>query len=505
MNTALVVGAGIGGLAIAARLARDGYRVTVLEKNARPGGRTSLLERDGYRFDMGPTLFLMPAVFAETYKALGERMEDHLDLVHLDPTYRVHFHDGTILDLTPNLIQMREQLEAIEPGAFEAFLRFLSEGYRHYNVSLERFVGRNFRNIFDYFSPANLPLIIQLKALNKHYANTSRYFRSPGLRAAFSFQNMYLGLSPYDALATYSLLQYTELADGVLFPRGGMYRVIESLAGIAEGLGVHFRYNTPAARIEVDGSRATGVVLPDGERLAADVVVANADLPYVYSELLPDDGTKARLARKKYTSSALMFYWGVSGGKSELLHHHNVFLAEHEYRNSFDRIFRDLTLPDDPSFYICASAHTDPGMAPPDGDNIMALVPVGHIDDRQSQDWEALKERARKAVFERVAKIGLGDLSSRVVFEETIEPRDYHKMLNLARGSAFGLSHNFLQVGYLRPQNRHARYGNLYFVGASTPPGTGLPLVLLSAQLVEERIRREQKLTRPMVTSTAGA
>ncbi len=505
MNTALVIGAGIGGLAIAARLARDGYQVTIFEKNARPGGRTSMLEKDGFRFDMGPTLFLMPAVFAETYAALGEKMDDHLDLVHLDPTYRVHFHDNQTLDLTPNLIRMREQLEAIEPGSFGAFLRFLSEGYRHYHVSLDRFVGRNFKSLFDYFSPANLPLIIQLKALMKHYDNTAHYFHDPRLRAAFTFQNMYLGVSPYDALATYSLLQYTELADGVWFPRGGMYRVIESLAAIAHKLGVSIHYNTPVRKIEVNGTRATGVLLDNGERLQGDVIIANADLPYVYRDLLPEDGTQARLNRKRYTSSALMFYWGVKGGRVEALHHHNVFLAEHRYRASFDRIFRDLTLPDDPSFYICAPTRTDPGMAPPDGDSIMVLVPVGHLNERQPQNWTLLMDRARTAVFKRLTDMGIGDLSSRITFEETIGPDDYHKVLNLAKGSAFGLSHNFLQVGYLRPQNRHARYSNLYFVGASTHPGTGLPLVLLSARLVEERILQEQSVSRTAIASTVGA
>ncbi len=505
MNTALVIGAGIGGLAIAARLARSGYQVTILEKNARPGGRTSMLEKDGFRFDMGPTLFLMPAVFAETYTALGEKMDDHLDLVHLDPTYRVHFHDNQTLDLTPDLIRMREQLEAIEPGSFGAFLRFLSEGYRHYHVSLDRFVGRNFKSLFDYFSPANLPLIIQLKALIKHYDNTSHYFHDPRLRAAFTFQNMYLGVSPYDALATYSLLQYTELADGVWFPRGGMYRVIESLAAIAQKVGVSIHYNTPVRKITVNGTRATGVVLDNGEQLQSDVIIANADLPYVYSDLLPEDGTQARLNRKRYTSSALMFYWGVKGGRVEALHHHNVFLAEHRYRASFDRIFRDLTLPDDPSFYICAPTRTDPGMAPPDGDSIMVLVPVGHLNERQPQDWTLLRERARTAVFKRLTDMGISDLSGRITFEETIGPDDYHKVLNLAKGSAFGLSHNFLQVGYLRPQNRHARYGNLYFVGASTHPGTGLPLVLLSARLVEERILQEQSPSRTLIASAVGA
>jgi phytoene desaturase len=494
MNSALVIGAGIGGLATAARLARAGYRVRVLEKEPRPGGRAGVIEEQGFRFDTGPTLFLMPQTFAETYTALGERMEDHLDLVRLDPTYRVHFHDDTTLDLTANLVRMCEQLDAMEPGAFEAFLRFLSEGYRHYYLSLERFVGRNFNSWLEYFHPTNLPLLLQLKALVKHQANTARYFRDPRLQAAFSFQNMYLGLSPYDAPATYSLLQFTELAEGVWFPRGGMYRVIESLAAIAEGLGVRFHYDMPVARIEVEGSRAVGVTLENGERLEADVVIANADLPYVYAELLPDDGTAARLANKKYTSSALMFYWGLKGERSAALQHHNVFLADDRYRESFDRIFHDLTLPDEPSFYVCAPTRTEPTLAPPDGDSLIVLVPVGHMDERHPQDWPALQQRARETVVRRLSVLGLKDLEQRIAFEATIGPPYYRQALNLAKGAAFGLSHNFAQVGYLRPHNRHPRYRNLYFVGASTHPGTGLPIVLLSARLVVDRILKEQAL-----------
>ena len=248
MTSVIIVGAGIGGLAAASRLAQKGAQVTIVERLAKPGGRTAVLDKNGFHFDVGPTLFLMPEVFSETYAALGERMEDHLDLVRLDPTYRVHFHDEFILNLTYHLPDMRAQLEAIEPGAFEAYLRFMSEGYRHYNLSLKHFVGRNFNSLGDYFSPGNLPLLFQLKALVKHATNTAQYFRDPRLQAAFSFQNMYLGLSPYDAPATFSLLQYTELADGVWFPRGGMYRVIESLAAIAEDLGVRIFYNSPVAR-----------------------------------------------------------------------------------------------------------------------------------------------------------------------------------------------------------------------------------------------------------------
>ncbi len=492
MPTAIVIGAGIGGLAAAGRLARAGYKVTVVEKEAGPGGRASLVQQGEYRFDGGPTLFLMPQIFRETYAALGERMEDHLDLTRLDPTYRVHFHDGTSLDLTGQLPRMQEQLEKIEPGSFGGFLRFLEEGHRHYRTSLRSFVGRNFTTPFSYFSPRNLPLMFQVKALTKHAANTARYFRDPRLQAAFSFQNMYLGLSPYQAPATFSLLQYTELADGVRYPKGGIYRVIESLAGIAEGLGVHFRYSSPATRINVDGVRARGVTLEGGERLVADILVSNADLPYTYDELLPKEGADGRLARMKYTSSALIFYWALRGERSSELLHHNVFLADHRYRELFDRIFVGLSLPEEPSFYICAPTRTDPGVAPPEGDSLMALVPVGHLDEKRPQDWDALRERAREAVLLRLGEMGLGDIRGRIISEQTMDPPRYRDELNLAKGAAFGLSHNFMQVGYLRPRNRHARYGNLYFVGASTHPGTGLPIVLISARLAVERILSEQ-------------
>jgi len=492
MSSVIVVGAGIGGLAVAGRLARAGHTVTVLEKLARPGGRTLAIDLHGYRFDTGPTLFLMPAVFAQTYADLGERIHDHLDLIRLDPTYRIHFHDGASIDLTSDLIHMRDQLETMEPGSFQRFLSFMEEGYRHYTLSLSSFVGRNFRSYAEYFSPANLPLLFKLKALQKHAPNVAHYFKDRRLRAAFSFQNMYLGLSPYDAPATYSLLQYIELCEGVWYPRGGLYRVIESLEAIGKRLGVSFRYNAPVAAITSDGSKATGVTLESGEQLRADIVVANADLPYVYDKLLGDRAATRQLEAKRYTSSALMFYWAVKGERSPKLLHHNLFLADHLYKQSFDQIFHGLTLPDEPSIYINAASRTEPGVAPADGDAIMALVPVGHINDAQPQDWQALAQRARKTVMAHLEVQGVDGVADRVLHEATLGPNQYKRELNLAKGAAFGLSHDFWQVGYLRPRNRHARLGNLYFVGASTHPGTGLPIVLLSARLVAERIAAEQ-------------
>jgi phytoene desaturase len=488
--TALVIGAGIGGIATAARLAKLGYDVTVVEKNETPGGRCNQIIRDGHRFDIGPTLFLMPEIWAETFAALGERMEDHLELRRIDPTYKVHFDDGLQLQLTSNIGDMQTQLERVEKTAFTGFLNYIAEGSKHYKMSLEKFVGRNFYSIFQYFSLRNLPLLFQLKALQKHYGNVSKYFNDDRLKAAFTFQNMYLGLSPYEAPATYSLLQYTELAEGVWYPMGGMYAGIQALVNIAEKLGVTFIYNAPVKALKVQDSKVKGLELEDGRELTADIFIGNADLPYIYKELLPENKEADKLENKLYTCSTIMFYWGVDREYPQIAHH-NVFLGG-DYKASFDQIFHDHTLPDVPSFYVHAPARTDKSAAPEGQDTLYVLVPVGHLDARSPQDWDRLIARARETVFTRLAReMGVTDLKEHIKFEIVYQPKTWQERFNLEKGAAFGLSHNFWQVGYLRPRNRHARYKNLYFAGASTHPGTGLPIVLLSARLTTERILEE--------------
>jgi phytoene desaturase len=502
--TAIVIGAGIGGIATAARLAKNGYDVTVLEKEGTPGGRCNQIVKDGHRFDIGPTLFLMPEIWEETFASLGEKMEDHLDLRRIDPTYKVHFDDGLRLELTSNLGDMQKQLEAVEKTAFTGFLNYIAEGAKHYKISVEKFVGRNFYNIFEYFSLKNLPLIFNLKALDKHYRNTGRFFKDERLKAAFTFQNMYLGLSPYDAPATYSLLQYTELAEGVWYPMGGMYAGIQAYTNIAEKLGVKFVFNSPVKKLQVEGSKIIGAETFDGKTYTADIFVGNADLPYIYKELLPDTKEAKKLDEKLYTCSTIMFYWGVKKQYPQIAHH-NVFLGG-DYKASFDQIFEDHTLPEVPSFYIHAPARTDAAAAPQGEDTLYVLVPVGHLSERTAQDWDALVKRARETVFARIEKeMGITDLQENIKFEIVYQPKVWKERFNLQKGAAFGLSHNFWQVGYLRPHNRHDKYKNMYFAGASTHPGTGLPIVLLSARLTTERILKEagtiavQKVTKPLL------
>ena len=487
--TVVVIGAGIGGIATAARLAQHGCKVTVVEKCEQAGGRCSRLLRDGHHFDTGPTMFLMPELFTSTFADLGVNMEEHLDLRRIDPTYHLHFDDGSSLSLTSSLNMMQKQLEVIEPGSFGGFLRYLNEGHLNYKLSLTHIVKRDFRSPLEFFSLHNLLLFSRLKVLRKHYANIGNYFHDHRLKAALTFQDMYVGLNPYEAPAIFSLLQYTELADGVWFPMGGMYRIIEVLMDIAKKRDVRFMYNTPVKKINVDSRRAIGVTLADDRIIPADIIVANADLPYVYRNLLPEDGEAGRLERKKYTCSTLMFFWGVDKQYPQL-GTHNLFMGGN-YRQSFDRIFRDLTLPDSPSFYLHAPVRVDPSLAPMGHDSLTVVVPVGHIGGAIAQDWGAIQKRARQVVLQRLAKIGVSDLDQHTKFEASFTPQDWKDRYNLVKGSTHGLSHSLMQMGYLRPRNRHNRYRNLYFVGASTHPGNGLPTVLVSARLVAERILQE--------------
>ena len=485
-TTVLIVGAGIGGIATAARLAKNGYLVTVVEKCEMPGGRCGQMTVQGHRFDTGATLFMMPEQYAETYAALGENMKDHLDLRRINPTYHLFFQDNSQLQLSSDLHEMMAQMETIEPGSFEQLLLYLAEGRRHYELSLQNVVGKDFRSLGDFINPHMISMFFRLKAFTQHTRYTSRFFKSPRLQMAFTFQDMYMGLSPYRSPATYSFLQYTELADGLFFPVGGMYRIAESLTAIAEKMGVHFLYNSPVDKILVEGDQAKGLVLSDGQKLIADMVVANADLGYVYRQLLPDKGEANRIDRKEYGCSTVMFYWGLDKLFPQL-GPHNLFFSG-DYRQGFEDIFKGKKMPEEPNFYIHAPARIDPSAAPAGCDTLYAAVPVGHISRRNPQDWQSIQARARAFILNRLTQLGMADLESHIKVEAGFGPQDWERRYNLTRGSAHGLSHKLTQMAYFRPHNWHKRYRNLYFVGASTHPGTGIPTVLVSARLTARRI-----------------
>jgi phytoene desaturase len=482
----LVIGAGLGGIAAAAHLAHRGMHVTVLEKNTRPGGRCDRFSRGGHHFDTGPTLFIMPHVYEDAFASLGTSLPELLDLQRVDPSYHLVFDDGSCLALTSDLKAMQAQLEAIEPESFQGFLRYLDEGRRHYQQAMQHLVNRDFRTAREFFNLSNLPLLFTLHPFSRHYHHMAAYFDQPRLKAAFTFQDVYMGLSPFEAPATFSMMPYTELAHGVWYPKGGMYRVVEALMEIAQQAEVTFAFKTAVRQIEVNGNRTTGVILKDGQRLQADAVLANADLPYVYQALLPADARSEQLAHKRYSCSVISFFWGVDR-RYEALGPHTLFLAD-DYRANFDQIIHDLTIPTNPSLYIHAPARLDPSMAPAAEDTLIAVVPVGHMNEHEEYNWKALITQARHEVFRRLALLGITDLEAHIKFETCFTPLSWRKRYNLVRGATHGLCHNVMQLGYFRPGNRHPRYHNLYFVGASTHPGTGMPTALISARLTARRM-----------------
>lgn len=309
---------------------------------------------------------------------------------------------------------------------------------------------------------------------------------------AFTFQNIYVGQNPYKAPAFFSMLPGAEIAEGALFPKGGMHRVVEKLLELADRNQVTINYKKPAEKIIVSGKKTEGILLEDGTIVHADLVIANADLPYIYDQLLRDKQKTRSLKRKKYSCSAIVFHWGLDKVYPEL-DHHSVFLND-PYKQGLEKIFNEKSLSENPSFYIHAPVRTDKSAAPENQDSISVVVPVAHLDEKYDQDWKQLKQTAREGVIRRLEEAGLHDIEEHIKFEICYLPKTWESSCNVTRGSVFGsLSHSIFQMGYFRPHNQHKKYRNLYFVGGSTHPGNGVPLVLFGAKLTSERILNDAK------------
>jgi phytoene desaturase len=489
-KTAVIIGSGIGGIATSIFLAKAGYRVKVYEKNSFPGGRCSQVVRDGHRFDMGATIYLMPTIYRTVFEAMDLKIEDCFQPLPMKTLYTVYFGDGTAIPFSSEADIMKPQLEKIEAGSYLKAQQYVAAGYRFFMMAMDKLLGRNFERWFDFVNPANALLLLKLKTYMRHVTYVRKFFRHPHLRKAFTFQNIYVGQNPYWAPALFTMLPAAELTEGSLCPAGGMFRITETLISAAEKLGVQFFYGKPVVRIIVNGNKADGIMLKNGESVHAEIVVANADLPYVYRELLPDRKTSAKIDKLKFSCSAIAMHWGLDKTYPQL-GHHSVFLSA-SYRKNLRRIFRGKSLAENPSFYMHAPSRTDPSAAPEGGDTLSVIIPSGHVDPRKPQNWSGLQHTARTAVLNRLKKLGLTDIEEHIKFELTYLPGDWKSTFNLSRGATFGsLAHSIFQMGYFRPQNRHRRYRNLYFAGGCTHPGNGIPLVLLSGKLTAERILKE--------------
>lgn len=489
---AVIIGAGVGGLATANYLAKNGYQVEIYEKNGNPGGRCGQIIQNGHRFDLGATILLMPSIYRQVLSELGINLETDLETTPLDPVYKLYFGDGTDFTFTPDQKQMENQLETIESGSFTNYQKYIKEGYGFFELAVNDLLGKNFDHIGQFVNLKNIGLLLKLKTYLNHTGYVKRFFNDPRLQMAFTFQNIYVGQSPYKAPAFFSMLPGAEMTEGALFPKGGMHRIVETLLDLAEKQNVTIHYKKPVDRIISNGNKVEGIMLADGTYIEAGLVVGNADLPYIYSNLLPKTRKAKRLRKRKFSCSAIVFHWGMNKVYPQL-EHHSIFLNE-PYKKGLDAIFKEKSLSGNPSFYVHAPVRSDKTAAPENHDTLSVIVPVAHLDKRASQDWKQLKQTARDAVINRLKKAGLTDIDEHIKFEICYLPKTWENSCNVTNGSVFGsLAHNIFQMGYFRPHNRHRKFKNLYFAGGSTHPGNGIPLVLLSAKLTTERILKESK------------
>ncbi|PYH94563.1 phytoene dehydrogenase [Aspergillus ellipticus CBS 707.79] len=495
-TTALVVGAGAGGVAVAARLAKNGFQVTVVEKNRDIGGRCSMVNDNGYRFDQGPSLLLMPEYFREIFEDLDTTMEtEGVELRKCDPNYRIWFSDRDTLDVTTDLVKMKSQIERYEgKSGFDGFLRFLVEAGRHYNLSSEHVLRKNFPSLSSMLRPDLVLVLWKLHPFESIYSRVSRYYRSEKLRQAFTFASMYLGMNPFEAPGTYSLLQYTEFADGIWYPVGGFKTVIDALSRVGTRLGVKYRLNSPVSSIALstDSKSVTGIYLESGELLESDLVIVNADLTYAYNNLLPRTAYAESLEQRHTSCSCISFFWSFNT-TIPALQSHNVFLAD-EYRASFDAIFKHNTIPVHPSFYVHVPTRLDPSVAPRGMDAMVILVPVGHLGRRPlpgkenvketNTHWDEIVSNTRRLVLNTIESRTGASLRDRLIAEKIETPLTWREKYNLDRGSILGLSHSFFNVLSFRPKICHPVIEGLLFVGASTHPGTGVPVCLAGSKII---------------------
>ena len=479
----VVVGAGLGGLATALHLAGTGREVTVLEREPVPGGRAGRLTLGGYDFDTGPTVLTMPDLIAEPLAAVGEELSDWLDLTPLDPAYRTHFPDGSTLDVIARPSRMAAEISRV-CGAREAdgYLRFVAYARKLWRLERNDFIARNMDSPRDLLT-ANLIRLIAAGGFRRLQTKIDQFFADPRTRRIFSFQAMYAGLAPHRALAIYAVIAYLDTVAGVWFPRGGVYAVPRALAGAAEKHGVRIRYDTTVARVELAGGRATGVITAAGERIPADVVVLNPDLPVAYRDLLPGSGPVP--GRLRYSPSCVVVHVGSRQGYSGIAHH-NIHFGR-AWRTTFDEVITHGRLMSDPSLLVSNPSRADASLAPPGRHAYYVLAPAPNL-DRAPLDWRSgFADRYADELVATLEERGYRDFAAGVELRRVVTPADWADA-GMAAGTPFSLAHTLRQTGPFRPGNLHPTLRNVVFVGSGTQPGVGVPMVLISGKLAAARV-----------------
>jgi len=477
----VVVGAGLGGLSAALRLAGAGRKVTVVERESVPGGRNGLLNKDGYAFDTGPTVLTMPNLIQDALACVGEDIKDWLELVPLDPLYRAFYHDGSTLDVHADTGRMQEEIRTVisaeEAAGYGRYVDFVTKLYKY---EMNDFIDRNIDSPLNLLTP-NLAKLVALGGFRRLAPKVNDYLKDPRTQKVYSFQAMYAGVSPQQALAIYAIIAYMDSVNGVFFPKGGMHAVPRALAGAAAKHGVEFKYNSTVTSVEHSHGRATAVITENGERIECDAVILNPDLPVAWRDLLGK--TPASVKRLSYSPSCATLLVGSSKSYSRLAHH-NIHFGE-SWDGVFDELINKKTLMTDPSLLVTVPTHDDPTLAPAGKSSYYVLFPTPNL--TADIDWKVEGPKYRDQMIRTMEARGYEGFGDSIEVEHLTTPLDWQAQ-GMEQGAPFAAAHTFFQTGPFRSKNMAKGYENVVFAGSGTQPGVGVPMVLISGRLAAERI-----------------
>ena len=477
----VIVGAGLAGLSAALRLAGAGRSVTVIERESVPGGRSGLLQKDGYNFDTGPTVLTMPSLIEDAFNSVGEEMKDWLDLIPLRPLYRAFYHDGSQLDVYPDTKEMEAEIaKVIGPEEAIGYRNYVDFVTKLYKYEINDFIDRNIDSPFGLLTP-NLARLIAIGGFRKLSPKVSQFLKDPRTQKVYSFQAMYAGVSPQQALAIYAVIAYMDSVNGVFFPRGGMHAVPRALAAAAEKHGVKFKYSTTAATIEKSNGRATAVITTDGERIPCDALILNPDLPVAWKELIGKEPWSIK--RLNYSPSCVTMLVGSKKSYDHIAHHNIHFGAS--WDGVFDELINKKILMTDPSILVTVPSLDDKSLTPPGKESYYVLFPTPNLD--ADIDWKVTGPKYRDQMIKTLEQRGYTDFGDSIEVEHLTTPLDWEAQ-GMERGAPFASAHTFFQTGPFRPRNLAAGFENIVFAGSGTQPGVGVPMVLISGRLAAERI-----------------
>jgi phytoene desaturase len=489
-NQAIVIGSGFGGLAAAVRLRAMGYDVTVLEALDRPGGRARVIRRGAFRFDAGPTVITAPYLFEELFSSLGRSAADYFELMAVDPYYRIEFADGSRFDYVGDEGRLLAEIERLSPSDVDGYRRLAAHSRRIFEVGYEKLADRPFDRARD--MARVIPAMLRLGSHRSVYAAVARHIRDERLRQAFTFEPLLVGGNPFDVTSIYLLIHWLERKWGVHYARGGTGSIVSGLVRLLEESGVEVRTSSPVARIESSGGRVTGVVTESGEVMRASVVVSNADPSFVYARMVSADvreRANRKVVRTRSSMGLFVGYFGVRGSYESLAHH--TIVMGRRYEGLLHDIFHRRVLADDFSLYLHAPARTDASMAPAGHDAFYVLSPVPN--NRSGIDWRRQAAPYFDRILEHLESRLMPGLRERIVVRDAITPMDFERDLRSFDGAGFGPEPILRQSAYFRYHNRSPWLDGLFFVGAGTHPGGGVPGVLCSAKILDRVVPRPHR------------